>query len=81
MNVPQQTQIAVPPQQNILVPERQTTPMTNSAHTNPGPFDHLIKGIIHDRVSAYILHKVEKQIENLIDIDTNLCSSDINGYL
>ena len=46
-------------------------------NTNPGPFDHLIKGI-HDRVSAYVLLKVEKRIENLIDIDTNLCSPDIN---
>ena len=68
----------MPPQQNI--PEPQTTPRTNPAHTYPEPFDHLIKGI-HDTVSAYVLLKVEKQIENLIDIGTNLCSSDINGYL
>ena len=38
---------------------------------------NLIKGI-HDRVSAYGLLKVEKYIENLIDIDTNLCSPKIN---
>ena len=75
MNVSKPTPINVPPQQNM--PEAQITSKTNSARSNTGPFDHLIKGI-HDRVSAYVLLKVEKQIENLIDIDTNLCSPEIN---
>ena len=63
-------------QQNTFHP--QSSAPINTANDNHGQYNQLIKGI-HDRVSAYVLLKVEKQIENLIDNDSMLNSMDMNS--
>ena len=75
--------IGVSPNSTVHVPSQQNTSpppntMKQPTRLDPGPYYQLIKGI-HDRVSAYVLLKAEKQIENLIDIDKDLNTTDPNN--
>ena len=62
---------------HVYSTKKEATPRENSGSTQPGAFsnktrcDDLIQGI-HDRVSAYVLLKIEKQIESLIDLESNV---------
>ena len=51
-------------------------PQSSAKVSEISHIDQLIKGI-HDRVSAYVLLKVEKQVERLIELDNYVPESDI----
>lgn len=62
-----------PNEAGTSIPSLNIPPVTKSELSQN---EQLIKGI-HDRVSAFVLLKVEKQIERLIDIDNSLCENDM----
>ena len=62
---------------SVDVGHKETTSSKNSGNAQPNVYssksryDDLIQGI-HDRVSVYVLLKVEKQIESLINLESDI---------